>query len=115
PTKGIHWAANAGLHVCRPGHDPACLTGDVYPAPDLAAGPTSTAPLPALPVDFRCPLGGLSVVYTRGRGSTRDRKEREERHDTNGSADGRGACVGGGSRRPRYAGRQRGKKAARHD
>ena len=36
--------------------------GEVYLAPDLAAVPTSTAPMPALPVDSRCTLG---VLYLR--------------------------------------------------
>ena len=33
------------------------LTGYVCPLPDLAAVPTSTAPIPALPVDSQCTLG----------------------------------------------------------
>ena len=37
----------------------AGLRGEVYPAPDLAAGPTSPAPIPAVPVDIRCTLGRL--------------------------------------------------------
>ena len=39
----------------------SCLLPDyVYPLSDLAAVPTSTALVPALPVDIRCTLGGLS-------------------------------------------------------
>jgi hypothetical protein len=33
-----------------------CLTGEAYPQADLAAVPTSTAPISALNVDFRCTL-----------------------------------------------------------
>src|SRR6516165_10643221 len=35
-------------------------TGEVSPRPDLAAGPTSTAPMLAQPVDAQCTLGVLS-------------------------------------------------------
>ena len=31
----------------------------MYPVPDLAALPTSSAPMPDLPVDFRCTFGVL--------------------------------------------------------
>ena len=37
----------------------SCSTGEVYPLPDLAALPTSSAPMPALAVDSRCAFGGL--------------------------------------------------------
>ena len=42
----------------------AGLRGEVYPRPDLAALPTSGAPMPALPVDSLCTLGGLSLERT---------------------------------------------------
>src|SRR5262249_19192277 len=41
-------------------------TGAVYLLPDLAAGPTSRAPMPAVPIDIRRTLGGLSSD-TKGR------------------------------------------------
>jgi len=37
----------------------ADLRGDVYPLPDLAALPTSSAPMSTLPVDMQCTLGVL--------------------------------------------------------
>ena len=37
------------------------LTGDVYPAPNRAAVPTSPAPMLALPVDSRCTSGVLPL------------------------------------------------------
>jgi hypothetical protein len=39
----------------------AGVTGEVYPAPDLAAVPTSTAPIASLSADIRCTLGLLSL------------------------------------------------------
>jgi hypothetical protein len=35
------------------------LRGYVYPVADLAALPTSSAPMPTLPVDMQCTLGVL--------------------------------------------------------
>jgi hypothetical protein len=38
------------------------LRGEVYPVSDLAALPTSTAPMPSPSVNIQCTLSGLSFV-----------------------------------------------------
>src|SRR6516164_6488510 len=48
-------------------------TGEVYPLSDLAALPTSGAPMSALPVDSRCTMGVLSP-----RRNSRDRRTRRK-------------------------------------
>src|SRR5215831_15120113 len=52
-----------GVHPlqCLRAFTMAVNVGDVYPLPDLAAVPTSTAPMLTLPVDIQCTLGLLSL------------------------------------------------------